>query len=151
MEGLDAASELANHAVLAAHHRGVVRGHVRDADAEARRVGCQLVHLGAAEQGLGGDAAAVQADAAQAVGIDQDNPRVQRGGAQGRHVAAGSAAKHTHVGPKGHHVRRSCCRVPGIVGVIRQPPPVSSGIEVWWDLFGLEDSQRGVHVLAAAL
>ena len=101
-EALDAAAELANHAVLTPDHRGVVRGHVLDPDAEAGRLLGELEDLGAAEEGLGGDAAAVQADAAEAVGIDQNDLRVQRGCAQGRHVAAGTAAKHTYVGLKGH-------------------------------------------------
>ena len=48
--------------------------------------------LGVAEDGLGGDAAPVEADAAEGVALDDDGCEAELGGADGGDVAAGPRA-----------------------------------------------------------
>ncbi len=55
-------------------------------------------HGGHVQQRLGGDAAHVQAHAAQGgVALDQDDLQAQVGGAEGGGVATGATAQHEHV------------------------------------------------------
>ena len=88
----DAAAQLLRHAAAALDHgRGIEAG-VVGGEAEARRVAHQLQHLGRAQQRLGRDAAPVEADAAQMLALDQRHLHLQLRRADGRHVAAGTAA-----------------------------------------------------------
>ena len=58
--------------------------------------------FGAFEHSFGGDAAPVQADAAQVLLLDQGRAQAQLGGANGRHVTAGATADDEYIVFIGH-------------------------------------------------
>ena len=65
------------------------------ADGDVEVVGLVLdlvIQLGPGDEGLGGDAAPVQADAAELVTLDTGHAEAQLGGADGGDVAGGAAA-----------------------------------------------------------
>ncbi len=53
--------------------------------------------LGRTQQGLGRDAAPVQADAAQMRGFDTGNLHAQLGRTDGRYITAGTGSDHYHI------------------------------------------------------
>ena len=98
-EAGEPAGQLLDHAVLPAAQRVDVDGGCGEADAEMAHLLGLGDHLGGVEQRLGGDAADVEADAAQGrPALDQDDLAAQVGGAEGGGVAAGAGAQHQHLG-----------------------------------------------------
>ena len=92
------ALELAgNDAVLVSVDGGdvdAVQGHVH---AVLRGVAGVVGQLGGVQQGLGGDAAVVEAGAAELALLDEADGEAQLHGAQGRGVAAAAAAEYQDV------------------------------------------------------
>ena len=62
-------------------------------------------HLGAFEQGFGGDTAPVEADAAEAFALDDGGVEAELGGADGSYIAAGAAADNDEVEVHGRRNR----------------------------------------------
>ena len=93
------AAALGGHDLLLAGHDGVeVEGHVAlDLDAELGGVLDVVEPLDAGDEGLAGDAAPVEAGAAEVLLLDHDDLRAELGGADRRHVAAGAGADHDKV------------------------------------------------------
>ena len=92
-EKLDAFGVLVDDAVLARQHRGPVQLEFGDLDAELLGVFEGVVDLRVMQQDLRGDAADVQARAAQeAVLLDDQRLQAPLRGADGGHITAGPAA-----------------------------------------------------------
>jgi hypothetical protein len=89
----DAAAQSFGDFARATYELGDVEGGLAGFDSELGRVGDGLVDLGGAQQGLRGDAAPVQADAAQVFAFDHCGFLSELGGADGGHVAAGATAE----------------------------------------------------------
>ena len=88
------------------HHLVLTRPQLIQIDIRLAETHTQVRHprrlvddLGGVEQGLGGNATHIEADAAQTrVAFDQDHLFPQVGGTEGRRVAAGARAQHHHLG-----------------------------------------------------
>ena len=88
----DAAGHAVDDAAAAGDGLGVVDGEVVEADAEFLGAVEEADDFGVAEDGLGGDAAPVEADAAEGVAFDDDGGEAKLGGANGGDIAAGPRA-----------------------------------------------------------
>ena len=103
---------------------GEVGGEVVVADAELGAAPEEVDHLGAVEQGLAGDAAPVQAEAADVVLLDDGGAQAELGGADRRDVAAGSGADDRDVIRqaskkcmcRSRATARACALLAGVVG-----------------------------------
>ena len=93
----DTTHQLLNNAVLPGDHGGIIHAVQLGLDAvlpgSAHRVG----HLRALKEGLGGDAADVQAGAAQVLPLHHSRPHSQLGGPDGGHITGGAAADHNEI------------------------------------------------------
>src|SRR5690606_7600316 len=96
---------------------GVVGPHVVHFDAKGRGPPDLIQQARAVEQRLGGDAAPVEADAAQGVFFDESHAQTQLAGADGAYVAPRTAADDNHVvagtlavAHKVHPLRAKVCR-----------------------------------------
>ena len=91
-------------APAAADHLGEVPARLA-AEAELRAVVLdQLDQVGVGQEGLGRDAAPVEADAAQLVALDAEHALLELGGADRAGVTRGPAADHHNVIIVGHGV-----------------------------------------------
>ena len=92
--------------VAALRHGGEVDARLADGDAEILRLLNLRVEVGRLEHGLGGDAADVEARAADLVRVHQGDLEAQLPGPEGRRVAAGAGAQDDEVeavgGSDGH-------------------------------------------------
>src|SRR5690606_39506231 len=93
----DALGQPPGHGAAVGHQLGDVEAHVVDAEAKGGGAVQGVGHLGAPEQRLGGNAAPVEAYAAEVLPFNQGGLEPQLGGADGGHVAAGAAAHHHQV------------------------------------------------------
>ena len=92
------AGELADHAVLVLPERVDVHARLGEDDARLVDMLGLLDHRRHMQQRLGGDAAHVQAHAAERrIALDDRGPEPEVGGAEGRRVAAGTGAEHDQV------------------------------------------------------
>ena len=81
---------------------GEVDLHALDLNADLLALVLDVLHqLGGVQQALGGDAAHVQAGAAQVLFLDNGDLGAQLRGTDSRHIAAGAAADHQHAGVTG--------------------------------------------------
>ena len=64
------------------------------AKTELRRAAHLVIELGGAEQSLGGDAAPIEADAAEMLALDDHRLEPELRGADGRDIASGPGADH---------------------------------------------------------
>ena len=87
-----ALAELRGNGAGAGHHGWQVGGGRGCAHAKGRRVPDQPQHIGGAQERLGGNAAPVQADAAQVLFLDQRGFHAELRGTDRCHVAARAAA-----------------------------------------------------------
>src|SRR5262249_46491306 len=97
-QAADAVAQPVDDAVLPAHGLGEIQADVAG-DPQAQRIGAlrpaQHAELaGGVDQRLRRDAAAEQAGAAQAVGLDQHGVEAELAGADGGDIAAGPGAEH---------------------------------------------------------
>ena len=90
--GLHPGDQGMDHLALALHHLGVVEGDLLRRDAEGGALGGVAVELGGVQQGLGGNAALVEAGAAQVLPLEQGHLQAALGGPLGAEVAARAAA-----------------------------------------------------------
>ena len=88
----DAVAQLLRDGVFPLDDFRVIEGHVPGGDAESGPVFRLVVHAGGVEEGLGGDAAPVQAGAAQLRLLHQGGVQAVLGQADGALIAAGAAA-----------------------------------------------------------
>jgi hypothetical protein len=88
----DAASQGLGHPARALHHLVEVVGAAGDGQAVVAQMVELLIDLGGLEQGLGGDTAPVQADAAERITLHDGGLETQLSRADGGHIAAGAAA-----------------------------------------------------------
>ena len=89
---LDTADELLDHLLLALEDRPEVDRGAVHVDAILVRMAGIIIHFGAVQQRLGGDAALVQAHAAQFPFLKKDYGETGRTGPSGRHVSAGASS-----------------------------------------------------------
>ena len=84
----------ADRVVLVLHHGGHIELGLADADAERRKVmGGDLEHFRGVQQGLGGDAADVEASAAMGLALlDDGHLHAELGRADGADIAAGAGS-----------------------------------------------------------
>ena len=102
-EKFDAAGQFLGNLARAFHHGAPVVGEAVDAEAElARLVSEGVVELGGLEQGLGRDAAPVEAGATGAVGFDAGDFFTELGGANGGDVAGRAAPNDNQI--VGHRI-----------------------------------------------
>ena len=93
-----AAGQLFGDVVLMGDDLGEVDGDARHLHADLTALVLDLGYqLGAVEQALGGDAAYIQAGAAQILLFHQGHFCPQLRGADRRHIAAGAAADHQYI------------------------------------------------------
>ncbi|CAM5197284.1 hypothetical protein CDEN61S_00319 [Castellaniella denitrificans] len=93
-----AAGELAHHGILVAAQLVQVDRRLAEGDAVGGQGLGLFQHADSVQQGLGRDAADVQADPAQGgVAFHQDDLQAQVGGAEGSRVAAGARAQHQDI------------------------------------------------------
>ena len=109
---LDAPPYLVNDFVLAGEHDLIVHLRLADVDAVLASVLCEVHHMGALQKDLAGNAAAMEADAALFVLLDERDLLAQLCGADCRRIAAGAATKHDNIVllcpvPLPQHVRGS--------------------------------------------
>ena len=99
-----AAGQLLADGVLVGDDLGEVDLHTLDLYADILALGPDLLHqLGGVQQALGGDAAHVQAGAAQILLFNNGHVRAQLCGTDGRHISAGAAADNNdllHTAPR---------------------------------------------------
>ena len=88
----DAVAQVLGDGVLPLDDFGVVKGDVSGGDAEGVAVGGIVVHVGGVEQGFGGDAAPVQAGAAQLAFLHQSGLQTVLAQTDGAGITAGAAA-----------------------------------------------------------
>ncbi|MNY48006.1 hypothetical protein D3C86_1833090 [compost metagenome] len=125
----DAARELGDDRFLAREHLGDVDRGAGDGDAVVAQVVLDLlVALGGIEEGLGGDAAHVEAGAAEAglaflvrAVVDAGGLEAELARANGRHVPAGAAADD-------HYVENVHDEIPLVDGVEKGVPPSPRGV-----------------------
>ena len=91
-QGVDAAPELFGNGPLIGEHLSQIEGDVPGVDPGRGAVHGVPVYLGGVEQGLGGDAAPVQAGAAYLTALHHGGVQPQPGGLQGGGIAAGPRA-----------------------------------------------------------
>ena len=92
-QALDAAGELLGNVVLVGDDLGKVHLHAGDLHADVLALILDVLHqLGAVEQAFGGDAADIQAGAAQVLPFDEGHLGAQLGRPDGGHIAARAAA-----------------------------------------------------------
>ena len=104
-QGGDAARQFLDDAAAAADHPLPVVADVAGGEAELLRPAQQPQHLGLAQQGLGGDAAPVEAGASETLlGLDQDGAQAELGGADGGGAASGAAADDDEIDRFAHDV-----------------------------------------------
>ena len=95
----EAAGQALDHAVLPVAELVEVDLRGGEGDAVAAHVDRLVHHLGGVEEGLGGDAADIEAHPAQGrPALDQHHLLAEVGGAEGGGVAAGAGAQHQHLG-----------------------------------------------------
>ena len=110
----DARGESPDHAAAAVDRLAEVVLEVVDGDAELLGPVEQAEHLRVLEQRFAGNAAPVEADAAQLRLLNQRRPQAQLARAYGCHVAAGPAADYRHVKVIVRHASHPCERVPAM-------------------------------------
>jgi len=106
-QALDAGGQLGHHLILAGHHGGHVNTGLADFDAlTGEAVGRFLKQVGSMQQGLGGNAAHVQAGTAEpgftlgvriGFGFAAGYGKAQLGRPNGRHITAGATADDENV------------------------------------------------------
>ena len=106
-EKRDAVRQALCHFAAARDHFREIETDIVGAQAELARVLHQVVDLGGAEQRLGGNAAPVEADAAETVTLDDRGLHTELGRANGGHIAAGSAADDDEIEFRIAHVREA--------------------------------------------
>ncbi len=98
-QAVNALAQLADDLVLPGHGPGQIDAVEARPDTQGPRRGHGVGGSGGADQRLGRDAAAVQADAAHRLRLDQGDLEAGLAEAGGGVVAAGAAADHQHLGP----------------------------------------------------
>jgi hypothetical protein len=88
----DAARQLSGDVAAALHHLLQIEAHILGAEAVGVGMAQQMADLGGAQQGLGRDAAPIEADAAEMLALHHGRLQAELGGADGRDIAAGAAA-----------------------------------------------------------
>ena len=121
----DASGQAPDHAAAAVDRLAKVVLQIVDGDAELLRPLEQVEDLRVLEKGLAGNAAPVEADAAELVLLDQRRSQAELARAYGRHVAPGAASDDRHVKVKVRHTSHPCERVPATGGF--QYTPAGAG------------------------
>ena len=93
----DAAVQAAGNTARALHHGGGIEGHIVRREAIVLGMFHVVIDFRGAQQRLGGNAAPVQADAAQMFALDDGRLEAKLCGADGRHIAAGAGADDENV------------------------------------------------------
>ena len=93
----NAAVQAAGDAARALHHGGGIEGHIVRRKAIVLGVFHVVIDFRGAQQRLGGNAAPVQANAAEVFALDDSRLEAKLGGADGRHIAAGAGADDENV------------------------------------------------------
>ncbi len=104
----DASGELACNLARALDHGADVVGKFLGGKAEVLQMMHHVEHFARAQQGLGRDAAPVQADAAEMLALDQGDLHLELGRADGSHIAARSAADNDQIELMLCHRGRPC-------------------------------------------
>jgi hypothetical protein len=105
---LDAGGELPRHLARAIDDLLQIEAHLLGRESVIAQMVQEMGDLGAAQQGLGRNAAPVQADAAQLVALDHRRLHAELGRPDRGDIAAGTRAQHDEIeGFLGHDVRSS--------------------------------------------
>ena len=95
----EAAGQALDHALLPAAQLGEIDFGLGEGDAVLAEIRGLVDDLGRMQQRLGGDAADIEADAAEhRPAFDQHHPGAEIGGAEGGGIAAGTGAEHQNLG-----------------------------------------------------
>ena len=109
-DGLEAPVELGDDGALVPQDLAPVDGRLAGEDPEVPRRADVVHDLGGMQEGLGRDAAPVQAGPTDLVALDEADAQTELGGAQGAGVAGVAAAEDRHINRFSHHP--SLSRVP---------------------------------------